>query len=150
MPEEYLLPAFHFGVSIDSAPKPVDASFLEVGGLTSTMTTEEVVEGGENRFVWKLPGAVKHGNLTLKRGLAPQSSSLVSWCQRVFEGGLSTSILTRSVRVFLYNGEQVAVRAWAFHQAYPVAWKIDTFSSNKNDLAIENIELAYQNSERLL
>ena len=33
-----------------------------------------MVEGGENRFVHRLPKPVKHPNLVLKRGLATTSS----------------------------------------------------------------------------
>ena len=49
-----------------------DVRFTEVGGLSLEVTTEEVAEGGENRFIQKYPGRVKYPELVLKRGLLMQ------------------------------------------------------------------------------
>jgi hypothetical protein len=67
----YPLPAFYFKV-ITGLRLGADTSFQEVRGIGSEIETEEVVEGGENRFVHRLPKAVKHPQLELKRaGLPP-------------------------------------------------------------------------------
>lgn len=150
MSDSYLLPAFHFNVGLDVQMGASDASFAEVGGIGSSMTTEDVMEGGENSFAWKLPTVVKHPNLTLKRGVASRTSPLVLWCQSVLETGLGISILTRTLWVSLLNEEGTPARIWSFYNVYPVQWKVDPFNATKNDIAIEQIELAYHGTNRLL
>ena len=59
-------PVFAFRVDIDGAES--DTSFQEVSGLEVQFETEDVVEGGQNRFVHRLPTRTKYSNLLLKRG----------------------------------------------------------------------------------
>ena len=75
--------AFHFVVRFDPASGVNDASFQEVSGISSEMTTRSYHEGGENRFEHLLPEGVKNQRLTLKRGLASAESGLVRWCKAV-------------------------------------------------------------------
>ena len=110
--------------------------------------TEDVVEGGENRFVHRLPKAVKHPKLVLKRGIAPVDSPLVKWCKSVLEGGLSAAIETKELHVRLLNENKDPLRAWSFVNAYPIKWEIESFNSTKNEVAIEMIELSYDYSTR--
>ncbi len=140
--------AFHFTVSVGVSPSGMDSSFQEVSGIELTMDVDELREGGENRFVHQLPTGAKQKRLTLKRGIAPTDSSLVSWCQRTLEGGLSVQIQLSSVEVKLLDEKANPLRAWSFTNAYPVRWEIDTFNSTKNEVALETIELAYQTVTR--
>jgi phage tail-like protein len=147
---DYPLPAFYFSVVFNGFPLGSDTSFQEVDGIGSEFDTEEVAEGGENRFVHRLPKAVKHPLLELKRGIAPASSLLVKWCQEVLEGGMNVSILPKLVNVYLLNADGDPVRSWEFANAYPVKWEVDGFQSTKNDVAIEKIALSYTYSKRTL
>ena len=50
--------AFHFKVEVLGLTRNEnDVRFTEVGGLSVEMATEEVAEGGENRFIQKFPTA---------------------------------------------------------------------------------------------
>lgn len=142
--------AFHFSVNVGALPLPVDSSFQEVSGLTQSMETEELREGGENRFSHQLPLGTKQGRLSLKRGVATVTSPLMLWCKETLEGGLTRPILTMPVLVRLKGADGLPLRAWLLDNAYPVSWEIEAFSSTKNELAIEQIELAYTTSMRLL
>src|SRR5689334_10102889 len=54
-----------------------DILFQSVSGLDSTLETETVKEGGENRFEHVIPVRRKYGPLILKRGLlSPTESKL--------------------------------------------------------------------------
>jgi len=146
---DYPPAAFHFAVNI-GVPTPLDSSFQEVSGLDQTLDTEEFVEGGENRFVHQLPKGVKQGRLSLKRGVAALDSPLMAWCKWVLEGGLSDTITTQQVLVHLLDGNGLPLRIWCCHNAFPVHWDIDPFGSMKNEVAVEQIELAYQYCTRML
>ncbi len=141
--------AFYFKVVFGNSANSPDASFQDVSGITSEITTDDVVEGGENRFVHKLPRGVKHSNLELKRGIAPSTSPLVSWCQSVFEGGFTLAIQPQTIRVYLLNEKAQPLRGWVFVNAYPVKWEVESFNSTKNEVAIEKIAFSYSYSKRI-
>jgi len=145
----YPPPAFYFKVEFLASGGMFDTSFKEVSGISFEMKTQEVEEGGENRFVHKLPNGVKHSNLVLKRGVEDLTSPLVLWCQDVLDDGFQNGIETRTVMVKLLDADQTPIRNWSFSDAYPVKWEIGGFDSQKNEVAIETIELAYTSVLRL-
>lgn len=149
-PDEYPPPAFHFRVGFALTLGMQDTSFQEVTGIGSEVETEEVVEGGENRYVHRLPTSVKHPQLELKRGIAKMTSPLVIWCRSVFEGDFIAPIVPMLMTVFLLNESKAPVRAWTFANAYPVNWEVEDFGSTKNEVAIEKITLSYNYSNRLI
>lgn len=142
--------AFYFKVVFGSGSEGVDSSFQDVSGISSEMSTEDVSEGGENRFVHKLPTAIKQGNLELKRGIAPASSPLVSWCQAVMEGDFITAIVPRTISVYLLNENAEPIRGWTFANAFPIKWEVEGFNSTKNEVAIEKIVFSYTYSNRVM
>jgi phage tail-like protein len=140
--------AFAFKVEFLNLPSQSGAlqcSFKEVSGLQQSLETEDVPEGGENRFVHQLPTRAKPGRLVLKRGLIERGSALMEWCSDVLTGGLDQRIQPADVKVQLFDAENLPLMVWTCNAAYPVRWTLDSFESTKNEAAIEEIELAYRN-----
>ena len=127
-----------------------DTSFQEVSGIGSKIDVEEVVEGGENRYVHRLPKSIKHPNLVLKRGIAGITSPLVIWCKSVLEADYILPIMPMPVLVYLMNEHKIPIRVWSFANAYPINWEVESFNSTKNEVAIEKIELSYNYSNRII
>jgi phage tail-like protein len=148
--EMYPLPAFYFKVVVAGLSANSDTSFQEIRGIGSEMETEEVPEGGENRFVHRLPKAVKHPQLELKRGITASNSQLSNWCRSVLESGWGQPIKPAQVTVFLLDENASPARAWTFADAFPVKWEVDEFKSTKNEVAIETMVLSYTYSNRIL
>ncbi len=148
--DDYPVPAFSFLVTLTVSLGMGDTSFREVSGIGAEMKTEEFREGGENRYVHHLPTAVNHPTLTLKRGIGKISSPLVVWCKQTLELGFLTPIVPMPVVVSLLNENGNPVRSWAFANAFPVNWDVESFDSTKNEVAIEKIELRYTYLSRLL
>ena len=148
--DEYPPASFHFKVVFTASLGMTDTSFQEVSGIGSEMELEEVVEGGENRYVHRLPKGVKHPKLVLKRGVAKISSPLVLWCKSVLEAGYLIPVMPMPILVFLQNEKRIPARAWFFANAFPVNWKMDPFNSTKNEVAIEEIELSYNYTYRVI
>ena len=142
--------AFYFKVVIGTTASDTDSSFQDVSGISTEMSTEDVTEGGENRFVHKLPTTIKQSNLELKRGIAPASSPLVSWCQEVLEGDFITAIVPKLISVYLLNENAEPIRGWTFANAFPIKWEVEGFNSTKNEVAVEKIVLSYTYSNRIL
>jgi len=147
--EDYPLPAFYFKVTFAASSASDDTSFQEVSGIGSEMETEDLAEGGENRFSHRLPKSVKHPKLVLKRGIATMDSPLVTWCKEVLEGEFIAPVKPMVVDVSLMNEAGEPTRVWSFSNAYPVNWEVEGFNSTKNEIAIEKIELSYNYFDRV-
>jgi phage tail-like protein len=134
---------FFFKVSIDGLPD-ADSAFQEVTGLSVSVETQSVPEGGENRFVHQLPLRAKAERLVLKRGLNV-SSQLLAWCRRAVE---DFSFSPKTIHVFLLDPSKPdalnnPLAAWHLVNAYPVKWSVSAFNAEENSLAVETIELQY-------
>ena len=147
---DYPPSAFYFRVAFSATLGMSDTAFQDVSGIESSIETENYIEGGENRYVHKLPKGVSHPNLVLKRGIAPMTSPLVVWCRSVFEASFAVPVVPMPILVMLMNHSKFPIRTWSFANAYPVKWSIDSFNSTKNEVAIETIELSYNYSNRLV
>ena len=144
------VPAFYFKVAFHGAKNKSDTSFQDISGIGSQIETEDYVEGGENRFIYQLPKSIKHSNLVLKRGMTKLDSFLVKWCKSFFDGDFKTALEPKDLSVHLLGEKGTVIRSWNFFQAYPVNWKVDSFNSTKNEVAIEEVELSYQYSNRVM
>ncbi len=138
--------AFYFSVQFEGDK---EVPFQEVSGLSLEMETETIKEGGENGYSYQVPVRRKHGNLVLKRSLMPISQWLENYVVEVLESNGSKEITCVMVIVSLMDKEGEAIESWLLLNAYPVKWSINEFSSQKNELAIEQLELAYTNLIRM-
>lgn len=144
------VPAFYFKIAFHGAKNKSDTAFQEITGISSQIDTDPYTEGGENRFTYQLPKAIKHSNLTLKRGVTQLDSYLVKWCKTFFDGDFRQPLSPKDLSVHLLGETGKVIRSWNFFQAYPVTWKLDSFHSTKNEVAIEEVELCYQYSNRVM
>lgn len=138
---------FHFKVEIllPGSSDEIDVRFQEAAGLSSETGTEEVNEGGENRFSHRLPTRVKYGNLVLKRGLVTESK-LVNWCKNAMENFM---FQPADVLVTLLNEEHQPLMGWNFIKARPVKWTVSDLKAQENAVVVETLELAYQYFRRV-
>ncbi len=139
-PEYYPPVGFHFKVEFDGfASDGNDTKFQSVSGLSVDLETEEIAEGGENRFKHKLPVKTKFPNLVLKRGILIDSE-LIAWCKDAIE---NFSFSPKNLTVKLLNEEGDPIMTWNVNHAYPVKWNIEAFNAEESKLVAETIELTY-------
>jgi phage tail-like protein len=132
---------FHFRVEVlDLAPNDHDVRFKEVTGLEVELETEEVSEGGQNRFVQKFPTRTKYTDLVLKRGLTT-NSELLDWVRSCLE---DLEITPKNVDVMLLNEEGEPLLTWHLYNAYPTKWSVSDFDATANAAVIESLQLTYQ------
>jgi phage tail-like protein len=134
--------AFHFKVEVEGLERPNenDVRFTDVSGLSMEMATEEVPEGGENRFVQKYPVRAKYPELVLKRGLLT-GSSVFEWMRASIH---DYEIKPASVFVKLLNEEHQPLMTWHLVNAYPTKWSLGDLSASGNAVAVESLQLFYQ------
>ena len=130
---------FYFSLSFEGE----ELGFQEVSGISKEYGIEEVRSGGENRFKYRLPTLTTSKNLVLKRAIVPENSKLIKWCEDSLDQGLSGPIKTENVSVNLLNSDGETLIQWNFHKAYPVKYSVSDLHSQKNELAMETLELAY-------
>ncbi len=120
----------------------IDTRWTEVSGLNAEMTTEDLVEGGENRFTHKLPVRAKYPNLVLKRGyFSSLPSPLMKW---VDDAITNFDIQPCQVQVILLNELHMPAQIWSFKNAYPVKASMGDLKAMDNSFLIESLELTYQ------
>lgn len=131
---------FSFWVSFEISDSPIDLAFQDVSGISMELQTEDILEGGENRFTQKLPLRANYTPLVLKRGLA-LDSKLTDWARDAIE---NFSIKPATIIVALLNDKKEPLIAYRFLNAYPLKWNISNFNAESSNIVIESLELYYQ------
>ena len=153
MPAYYPPTGFHFKVEfqgVGGMGSDTEQRFQEVSGLTFEIVTEEVHEGGENRFAYKFPKRMKFPNLVLKRGLL-KGTALMSWFKSAITTYFTVAVYDfkpADILITLLNDADEPTAIWSVVQAYPLKWSISDFRATDNSIVVESIELAYQFFER--
>ncbi|MFL7809730.1 MAG: phage tail protein [Anaerolineae bacterium] len=130
--------AFRFAVQIDGI---TEAVFTECTLPALEVEVHEQPEGGLNNAVHQIPGRIRGGKITLKRGLT-SSSDLLSWYMDVAQGQIEAS--QREVSIVMYDSTASEIMRWNFAKAFPSKWSGPSLSSGSNQVAIETLELSYQ------
>ena len=133
--------AFRFTVQIEGI---TEAVFTECTLPTLEVEVHQQMEGGLNNAVHHLPGRVKAGKITLKRGIS-SSDKLLAWYMDIAQGKISSS--RRTVSVVMYDSLLEEVMRWNFEGAFPSRWTGPSFVSGNSALAIETLELSYQSMD---
>lgn len=137
---EYPMVGYHFLVLFEIFPQtPVDVRFREVSGLSVSMLTESVKEGGENRFEHKLPTRSSYSDVTLKRGLF-NTALLTEWCRQAIE---NYDFKPVNVLITLQDENHVPVFGWYLINAFPVKWEVTGLNAEQSQIAVETLVLSY-------
>jgi phage tail-like protein len=139
---------FHFKVEfLGLKAKKDDHQFQSVSGLSIDLETEEIAEGGENRFKHKIPVKTKFPNLVLKRGML-LDSAVIDWCKKALENfefepiDITVSLLEKSSGGST-ESDSVPIQSWNIVHAYPVKWTVSDFNAEENKYVIETLEISY-------
>lgn len=139
----YPFTAFSFAVEIyvGEEPKPlVEAAFAECDGLEMTHEVKTIREGGSNDRQIRLNGAVSYGNLTLKRGVTGDFA-LWDW----FRKSIADPRLRAGAEVVLLAPGGVVERArFQLSRCVPVKVKAPQFNARDGQIAVEELQLAYE------
>lgn len=137
----YDLPlAFNFRVEFDLPDaRDLDVRFREVSGLSMELEQETITEGGENRFVHKIPIRASYPDLVLKRGLIADSA-ITAWIRDAVQNMVIRPI---TVTVTLLDAELEPRRSFVVFNAWPKKWSVSDFNAETSDIVVETLELSY-------
>lgn len=117
----------------------VAGGFSECQGLECSMKVEEYPEGGNNGTLLKFPGRMSWGNLTLKRGIAA-NTTLWDWAYGFVEGHGKR----RDGVIALLNGAMVPTSVWYFRRGLPLKYTGPQMNATQATVALESIEIAHE------
>ncbi|GJQ22232.1 glycerol acyltransferase [Candidatus Brocadia sapporoensis] len=131
---------FYYQVKFGISQNKNDARFQTVSGLSVEYDMEEYKEGGENRFVHKLPVRTKYADLALKRGMLTDSE-VIKWFLNAFR---DREFKPTEVSIILMNEKGEPLRTWNVVNAIPRKWVISDLNASENSVVIETMELSYR------
>jgi phage tail-like protein len=126
-------------------PNPLDIRFQRVSGISATIETRPVNEGGQNLYTHRLPRKIGYGNLVLERGFVVGSQLNLE-----FDAAMSLFKFTPSnVLVTLFGENAIPLAGWLFVSAYPVRWATADLLASSDQILIDTLELAYTRMQPL-
>lgn len=156
MPQLEILTAhrFYLELKLDDSQEQADGTFLECQGFKRTQDAIEICEVTPNKWGkaqkgqvvrTKLPGNVKSGNLTLRRGIT-SSIALWNWFQKVQDGKWADQRKNASLTIYDQAGQEQA--RFELAGAWPTSYKIADVNARSTDIEIEEVEVAFEEFKR--
>ena len=147
----YPLTKMNFLVTVDGVAGT--AAFSEVTGVEATVDVIEFRQGNAGSLApVKLPGLVKHGNVTLKMGYII-SSAFKTWvmeCVSEMRGQIPRQNVTIEL-IDINSGAPTSVitspvgaRQWTLTNAWVTKYTAPDLDAKNSDVAIETVEIAYE------
>lgn len=142
------MPKFHFEVKWDgSAGVGMVSAFQEVSGLDLDAHPIAYRAGNSPVFsIIKMPGLIKSGNVTLKKGVFKGDNKFYEWYSKI----KMNTIARTAVTINLLDEKGTTRKSWTASHAYPVKLKMAPFNSIQNGIAIEEIEICLHHLKRNL
>ena len=128
--------AFNFMVEIDGIAR---AGFRECSGLDTSTDPIDYREGTDPPTARKLPGLVKHSNITLKWGVS-DDTELWDWRQKDMDG----MVERKNGSIVLLDSMGQEQRRWNFREGWPSKWTGPSFNATGNEVAIETLEIVHE------
>lgn len=119
--------------------------FGSVRGLEVSSGTEDVIEGGQNGYVHRLPGRLQWPNIVFSRGLT-QADALFDWMNKTAGEGFASegNKVTRcSGAITVIGGDGSRLRSWALADVMPVRWKGPDFDIASESPLTEELEITH-------
>jgi phage tail-like protein len=133
------LPKFYFSVQLGDHN---EVKFQEVTGLDTETKPIEYRHGNSPVFYpIKMPGLGRVGNVTLRKGIFSNDSKFWDWYNEI----KMNTIKRRTVVINLLDESGVPTMTWTLNNAWPTKITGTDLKSEGNEVAVESIEIAYEN-----
>lgn len=131
------MPKFHFEVKWDTEVM----SFQEISGLDLESQVIEYRAGDSPVFSTnKMPGLVKSGNVTMKKGVYKGDNKFWDWFSQI----KMNTIKRVPVVISLLDETGAPTMVWTLSNAWPAKITGSDLKADSNEVAIESIEIAHE------
>ena len=134
------LPKFYFQVKWGDT----ELVFQEVSGLDVETEPLEYRAGNSPVFSKvKLPGTLKAGNITMKKGVFVKDNAFFDW----FNDIKMNTIKRKSLTISLLDEHNAPTMIWKVKNAFPVKVQGTDLKAEGNEVAVESVEFAHEGLE---
>jgi phage tail-like protein len=135
------LPKFYFRVKWGDRVM----AFQEVSGLDIQSEPIEYRRGNSQFFsTVKMPGIVKYGNVTMKKGLCKGNNDFFDWINKV---KMNTPIERTTVVISLLDEGGNPIMIWTLKNAWPTKITGVDLKTAGGEVTVESIEIAHEGIE---
>lgn len=133
------LVGFHFQLDLGGV---VAGYFTEISGLGSEneVVEHKIVEDGK-QIVQKIPGRLKWGDITLKRGIT-DDMDIWEWRKKVEDGMVDDARTNGSI--IMLDQELTPVAQWDFENAWPSKVSGPQVQSDSNNFGVEELTIVHE------
>ncbi len=133
------MPKFRFEVDLGSELQKV--AFQEVSGMDVEHQVIEYRASNSKLFsTQKMPGIVKYGNVTMKRGVFVNDNTFWDWRNQI---GMNT-IARRTVIIKMLDENGDVTMKWQLNNAWPTKITSTDLKSDGNEVAVDTLEIAHE------
>lgn len=137
---------FSFAIEVQGI---IGGFFSEVSGLgseTEVIDNKVVSEDGKKEIVRKIPGRMKWGDISLKRGIT-SIMDVWAWRKLVEDGDIVGARKNGSIMMYNQSGDLVA--KWDFVNAWPSKVSGPSIQADSNALGVEEMTLVHEGINRV-
>ncbi|WP_299114027.1 phage tail protein [uncultured Winogradskyella sp.] len=133
------MPKFRF--EVDLGTDMTGVAFQEVSGMDVENQIIEYRKSNSPEFsTEKMPGIVKYGNITMKRGVFVNDNIFWDWHAQI----TMNTIERRTVLIKLLDEGGDVTMQWKLDNAWPTKISSTDLKSDGNEVAIDTIEIAHE------
>jgi len=134
------LVGFHFALDLQGA---ISGYFTECSGIGSESETSEqkVVNEKGVQVVLKVPGRLKWGDITLKRGIT-SDMQIWTWRKMVEDGDVKGA--RKNGSIIMFDQSLKAVAQWDFKNAWPSKVSGPSPKSDSNEIVLEELTVVHE------
>jgi phage tail-like protein len=122
--------------------------FTEVSGIgaETEIVEQKVIDRNGNPVILKVPGKLKWGDITLKRGIT-RNMDLWDWREKVNQGRVSEARANGSITMM--DSEYTPVARWDFVNAWPSKISGPALKVDSNEFGVEEITIVHEGIKRV-
>ncbi len=135
----------HFEVSVGQ----VSGYFTEVSGLGSESEVVEhkiIAKGAKESIIRKIPGRLKWGDITLKRGITA-NLDFYDWRKQVEQGKVDSARLDGTI--IMYDQAMSPIAEWTFTKGWPSKISGPSLTADSNAVGIEELTIVHEGIKRV-
>jgi phage tail-like protein len=136
---------FNFALDVSGTIK---GYFTEVAGIGSEneVIEQKVVNEKGIEIVLRIPGRLKWGDITLKRGIT-SSMDLWDWRKQIEDGKVKDA--RKNGSIVMFDRELKEAARWNFVNAWPSKITGPSPKADSNEIGIEELTIVHENISRV-
>ncbi len=144
MADEDPLIGFNFMLELEGQ---IAGYFTECSGIGSEheLVEHKVVDSSGHELVKKVPGRLKWGDVTLKRGIT-SDMKIWEWREKVVKGDVVGA--RTNCTITMLSRDYTPVAKWNFENSWPSKVSGPSLKSDSNEVGVEEVTLVHEGMYR--